>query len=143
MAISKEFGPGFLHADDLCVHDKYVQAKVKIASVYPPMTIKAANGRLIPQAILEFEGKDKRLVLCSKTNHYCVAWACGSTDTSKWIGREITLYPVILSEAFGDPNVPAIRVRVPEHAAIPKKYRPHFGRDITGEPFGFQHKARD
>lgn len=143
MAISKDYGPGFLHADDLIVNDKYVQAKVVISAVHQPNTIKAANGRMIPNTVLEFSGKDKRLVLCSKTNHYCVSWLSGSTDPEKWIGKEITLYPVVLQEAFGDPNVPAIRVRVPEHAAIPKKYRAHFGRDITGHRFGLQQKGME
>jgi hypothetical protein len=142
MAVSKDYGPGFLHADDLIRNDRYTQVKVKIATVHEPNSIKAANGRMIPNVVLAFEGKDKRLVLCSKTNWYCVAWSCGSTDPANWIGKEITLHPVVLSEAFGEPNVPAIRVRVPDHAAIPKKYRPHFGRDITGEHFGLQSQQK-
>lgn len=136
MAITKEYGSAYLHCDDLVKDDRFVQAKVTISKVIPPNTLKAANGKVIPHYTLEFEGREKKLVLCSKTNHYCVGQVAGTMTPEKWPGTSITLRPVVLAEAFGDRNIPAIRIAMPENAAIAKKYRGHFGTSLVGKHYG-------
>lgn len=57
--------------------------------------------------VLHFEGKEKGLVL-NKTNATAIEYALGP-DVENWVGKEIELYPTMVS--FGDDTVEAIRVR--------------------------------
>jgi len=58
--------------------------------------------------VFSFEGTDKTLV-CNITNLRSIAYAYGDV-MEDWIGKEITLYPTMVT--FGTDNVEAIRVRV-------------------------------
>jgi hypothetical protein len=65
--------------------------------------------------ILTFEGKSKTFV-CNKTNAKTIAAMYGN-DTSKWVGKRITLYPT--TTPFGGEMKDCIRVRpiIPKNGA--------------------------
>jgi hypothetical protein len=65
------------------------------------------GGRKAKKPIVWFEGKEKPLAL-NKTNGKIVATMYG-TDTTKWIGQAITLYPTTTN--FGGETKDCIRVR--------------------------------
>lgn len=94
----------WIYAFDLAGRDVVVTiGEVKAALV------KDSEGKAQKKPVVFFrESKDKRgLVLC-KTNGKTIASLYGS-DTDKWIGRKITLFPTQVS-AFGQ-TVDAIRIR--------------------------------
>jgi hypothetical protein len=87
---------------------------VVIAKV-EPRKLKSQRGE-DKKPIIFFEGKEKAFV-CNKTNGKTIAGMYGP-DTTKWIGRPITLYPT--TTTAGAEVVDCIRVR-PAIPAAPKK----------------------
>lgn len=65
------------------------------------------GGRKAKKPIVKFKGKDKPLAL-NKTNGKIIAGMYGS-DTTKWTGKSITLYPTTTN--FGGETKDCIRVR--------------------------------
>jgi hypothetical protein len=70
-------------------------------------TIKGDKGRTSRKPIIRFKGKEKAL-LGNKTNCKIIARLYG-TDTDKWIGKDITLFPT--TTEMGGETVDCIRVR--------------------------------
>jgi len=69
--------------------------------------VVSAGDKHNKRPVLTFAGTEKGLV-CNKTNGKTIAAMYG-TDTTKWLGKKITLYPTTTS-AFGA-TVDCIRVR--------------------------------
>ncbi len=106
------------------------QVTLTIAAVVPPGTERSKDGRPIDLPIIAFEGATKRFV-CSKTNERIVK-AIHGPKVADWVGKQITLQVRYLRQAFGEWNVPTLRVVPPEGIPIPMAARKYFGKS---EPF--------
>lgn len=98
-----------------------------VKDVIPPNTEKSADGRLVDKPIIVFEGARKRFVM-GKTNERIVK-AMHGRKPSQWIGKSVTLGVRYLKSAFGENNVPTVRVIPPAGVAIPFAARKHYGSD--------------
>lgn len=92
------------------------EVTVEIAKVYAG-ELMGEKGRKTRKPFLVFAGKsgEKKLAL-NKTNGKTVAKLYG-TDTDKWIGKRVTLYPTTTD--FGGETVDCIRIKptVPKSSA--------------------------
>lgn len=114
----------FLESSDL-MHSPPVT--VVIADVKPPNTEKSADGRKIDKPILVFEKATKWFV-CGKTNiRILKAWH--GKKPSSWIGRQVTIGVRYLKAAFGESNVPTLRIIPPNTVPLPMSARKWFGRE--------------
>lgn len=118
----QRFEGDFLESADLMHSDP---VRVKIAKVIPPNTEKAADGRLIDRPIIEFHKAHKRFIL-SKTNVRLMKSLFGPTP-AEWVDKEVTLGVRYLKTAFGEKNVPTVRVIVPDGSPMPFGARKHYG----------------
>lgn len=111
-----DFGPGFIKAEDFLRKGKWREFTLTIAAVHPPNTLKTGEGKLIEKRVVEFKETPKRLVIGAQ-NAQALILACGDASTDQWIGRQITLYP-IRQDAFGQKNIPGVRVRIPRESSV-------------------------
>lgn len=131
----------FLQAADLM---KSPPITVIIADVVAPNTDTDANKKLIDRPILTLKspksGKiaGKRFIV--NTTNKTLLKAMISTKATEWIGHEITLGVRYLKKAFGESNVPTIRIIPPAGFSVPFGSRKHMG---SAEPFGPQTRDRD
>lgn len=125
-----DLGPEYLHAEDLLQNGEWKQYALTIRSTIAPNTVKSADGKLIDKPILEFSETEKRLVL-NKINQRLCKCALGSAKPTEWVGKKITLHAA-RGDWFGQKNVAAIRVRIPEEGAKPFLSAKNFGTDLTG-----------
>lgn len=109
MATKKEndYGPGYLKSENLLHNRQYVTVNVKIKSISPENTVKAADGTLIDKPILWFEGKERGLIM-NKTNQAVLRSCIGDDDITKATGDTVTLQ-VRIVDSFGVKE-PAIRI---------------------------------
>jgi hypothetical protein len=70
-------------------------------------TLVGEGGKKAKKPILKFKGKEKTMA-CNVTNAKAIATMYG-TDTEKWIGKRITIYPTMTQ--FGGKDMECIRVR--------------------------------
>lgn len=96
------FSSEFLYAFHLQGKD----ATVEIESVKAG-EVTGEGGRKAKKPIVRFKGKELPLAV-NKTNAKVIAGMYG-TETSKWVGKKITLYPTTTS--FGGEQKDCIRVR--------------------------------
>lgn len=122
-AMAEQFQGNFLDATDL-IHKGNVV--VTIADLVPPNRERDGAKKLIDKAILSFVGKQKRLVL-NKGNAKTIKLQHGEPD--QWIGKKITL-TVRLVDAFGEKNLPVIRVVPPPDAMTTWSMRKKFGAEV-------------
>ena len=106
---------------------------VEIAVVHKEGTQKAANGRLIQELIIGFKQTEKQFIL-NKTNERIIRSIYG-TKTSEWIGKPLTLCVRYLEEAFGEKDVPSLRVVPPDDKPLPYACRKD-GRYGNAKPLG-------
>lgn len=99
---------------------------MEIAEVIPPGREKDKKGKIINKPILKFTIGHKRLIL-SKCNTTIIRSIYGASN--KWAGKTIELTVRYLPEAFGEKNVPAIRVVHPT-GALPYGVRKHYGQEF-------------
>jgi len=92
----------YLYAFDLQGRD----VTVEIAKVVGGELV-GEGGRKSKKPIVHFKDKERGLAL-NKTNGKAIAAMYG-TDTSKWIGKRVTLYPT--TTQFGGETKDCIRVR--------------------------------
>ena len=123
-AMASQFQGAFLDASDLMASGNITLA---ISDVVAPNAEKDATGKSIDKAIVSFSGAKKRLIL-NKTNAKVIAMAHGKKP-SAWIGQKITLTVRWLEKAFGQSNVPVIRVVPPEGTALTFGMRTKYGRE--------------
>lgn len=104
-------------------------ATLVIEAVYPPNSRKDQDGkgRPIDKPVLSFKGTSKELIL-GATNERLVK-ACLGRKASAWIGKSLKLSVRFLKEAFGQTNVPTIRVVLPPDVPMPFNCRKHYGAD--------------
>ena len=82
------------------------------------VTIKEVAMELVGQEekpVIYFSGKDKGMVL-NRTNATSIEELAGTSETIKWKGLKITLYPTRVD--FQGRRVDAIRVETPESQAV-------------------------
>ena len=120
----------FLEAGDLMERDFYT---LTIDSIAKPDTEKDSAGKKIDKYVIGFKEARKRLIV-NKTNFKMFTAALGK-KLSGWIGKRIDLEVRVLKEAFGEKNVPVIRVRMPDGVEIPFGCRKHVGKP-------FEHKRQ-
>ena len=124
------FGAEFLRAEDLLHQGKWGEFTLTIKAAHDPNTVRAADKTMIDKPVIDFEKTDKRLVL-GVTNQRLIKCATGAETTDDLIGKRITLFAVI-GDWFGEKNVTAIRIRVPEDQPKPFIKKQNMGKDITG-----------
>lgn len=109
------------------------QATLTIEGVVPPMVEKDKNGqgKPIDKAIISFRGTTKRLIV-GKTNERIIK-AIHGKKASGWIGKQIKIGVRFLREAFGEKNVPTVRVIPPPEIPLPMAARKFFGAE---SPYG-------
>jgi hypothetical protein len=103
------------------------QVTLTIAGVVPPNTEADAKKKLINRPILSFNKTSKRLIL-GKTNERIIR-AIHGPKASGWLGKAITLSVRYLPEAFGEKNVPTVRVVPPVGIPLPMNCRKHYGME--------------
>lgn len=105
------WGSDWIYATDFVKDGKYAEFKLTIKAVHPPNTIETKGGKLADKPVMEFKESKKKLGLC-KTN---VRILCGNfgqeMDTTKWVGRTVTVYASCLDSVGRRKNVPAVRIR--------------------------------
>lgn len=126
-AMASQFSGNFLDASDL---PKGRNVAVTISEVVAPNIERDATKKLIDKAILSFAGKQKRLIL-NKTNAKIIKMSHG--EPSKWVGQQISLTVRILKEAFGQSNVPVIRVVPPAGVNLTFGMRKKYGAEMPSE----------
>jgi hypothetical protein len=100
-----------------------------IIDVVAPNIEKDSGGKLINKPIISFKGAKKRLIL-NKINQKIIAMAYG-TKPSLWADKKITLTVRILASAFGQVNVPVVRIVPPDGIALTFGMRKHYGAEVT------------
>lgn len=100
---------------------------VIIADVVAPKAEKDATGKLIDRAIIAFKSATKRLI-ANKTNLKIIASMYGNKP-SEWVGKPVTLGVRYLEKAFGQANVPTVRVIPPADKPLTFGMRKHFGSE--------------
>ena len=103
--------------------------KLTITAVAKKGTEKTADGKTIDKRILSFQETPVRMVIGS-TIEKCIAADHGS-KTPGWVGKQIRVEVRYLKLAFGQPNVPTLRV-IPVKP-VPMGARKHMGQR---EPYG-------
>jgi hypothetical protein len=126
-----ELGGSYLFAEDFIDGGVYKQYSLTIKAVFGPNTVSTQDKKVIAKPILEFENAAKRFVLNS-TNQRLMRILMGTTKTSEWKGKKITLYVAGDVPAFGKVTT-ALRVRVPADR-VPYGLRKHLGNDLTNKP---------
>lgn len=122
-------GPQFLYADDLLRDGQWIEATLTIAKFVPANSIKGANGQKVEKDAIGFDGTDKLLVL-NATNRRLIKIATGSSKPEGWTGKKVTIYPVTIN-AFGQSEIPCIRIRIGSGQPIPFGVRKFLGHDLT------------
>ena len=123
-------GIEYLHAEAFLVDGKWQEFTLTISAVADPGSLKAADGKAIDKYVLSFKQTDKRMI-CGKLNKRLASYAIGTGKTENWPGKSVTLYAAA-GNWFGQQNVAAIRIRIPEGTAKPFLKAANLGRDLTG-----------
>ena len=135
MSTPKEYGEGFLYADDLVKDGVWAEFHVTIAEVIPAGTIKCGNGQMINDKLTLRYEKAKKLHVIPVTVKRLIRFMHG--EPKGWPGCEITLYPAFGRTPQGE--APFIRVRpncaVQDLAIGIRKFLGEdlTGRDVTGQ----------
>jgi hypothetical protein len=121
-AMARFDGP-YLESSDLTQR----MVTLTISGVIPPGVEKdkGGKGKTIDKPMICFEKAAKRLIL-GRTNERIIK-AIHGKKASGWIGKAVTLCVRYLPEAFGQTNVPTIRVMPPSNVPLPFNCRKHFG----------------
>lgn len=138
MASKFDFGSNFLYAEDFLKQQKFVTAKLTIAEVHLPGTMKCCEGKkTVKSAVLAFEKTDKLLVL-NKTNRSILHLLTGygpdkSASTLEdawapcrnWIGFQVTLQARVVR--WGKGEVLGVRIIPPVGMKVQKGISDHLG----------------
>ena len=113
MKVSEEFPSQYLEAAELQGRD----VTVIIERNEKHKVVKGRDGKPFDARVIFFKGKKKGLCL-NKTNAKRIrdGYQYGD-DADDWTGKEITIFPTTCN-AFGVPNVPCIRVKVPSVGGV-------------------------
>lgn len=107
MKVSEEFPSQFLEAAELGGKEQ----TVTIARVEKMQNVKGRDGKPFDPKVVYFEKRRKGFCM-NKTNAKIIRDKLGyGDDADQWVGKPLTIYPTTC-DAFGEKNVPCIRVRV-------------------------------
>lgn len=126
-----ELGPEFLYAEDLLQGGKWITCTLTISAVIPPGTIAGSDKKVIQNHVLEFEKTPKKLVLNNTNKRLCKV-STGESRPENWPGHKIEIYPASIN-AFGEKNLPCLRIKLPTGKPAPFATRKFMGRDLTKE----------
>ena len=121
----------FLYAEDFCVKGTWKDVTLRIQDVHNKGTLSSSDKKPIDKFVLAFHETEKLLIL-NDTNVRLIIALLQSKSASDWRDKQVTFYPAC-GPAFGEQNVPWIRVRMPAGSLIPFGVRRHLGRDLTSE----------
>jgi hypothetical protein len=93
--------------DYIAAHDLRGKDVTKTIKSVTVEKLRMTGGRVEKKPVVQFSDTPKKLVL-NKTNAKVVA-AHHGTDTDKWAGKKVTLYPT--TTLFGKDTVDCVRVR--------------------------------
>ena len=110
MEMAEQFSGNFVDASHLLMRGQ-TEVEVTIAEVLPPNTVQDAKGKQIDEPVIKFVETPRQFILGSNINKKVLSMKFQSTDTKDWLGLKITLVVRVLKEAFGQPNVPCLRVK--------------------------------
>lgn len=117
---------GFLSADDIGYgHEGGNVISATIERIAEPGTVKDATGKVVDREVVYFKKATKALVLNS-TNTRILRLTYGR-DKAEWIGKPIQL-TVRFVNAFGERDIPTIRVMPPDGVPLPFGVRKWAGR---------------
>lgn len=122
-AMRQQFEGNFLDALDVPPNG----ITVEISEVTAPKAEKDNTGKVIDKAILSFKGAKKRLIL-NKVNSKIIALQHGK-KASEWVGKQITLTVRYLEKAFGQRNVPVIRIKPDDSHPMTFGMRKNYGAE--------------
>lgn len=122
------FEGNFLHSDDVMSSGPIT---LVISGVVAQNKEKDAAKRLINRPIVSFKGASKRLIV-GKLNTSILGLLYGKKP-SKWIGKSVTLVVTYLREAFGQKNVPTIRLATTDDKPLPFRLRAWYGSPVPYE----------
>lgn len=120
----------YINATDILPHG---EVTLEITEVIAPNTVKSEDGKLINKGILAFKGATKKLIV-QPTNHSVLKLLHGPKP-SAWKGHKVTLIVRYLEKAFGQTNVPVVRVKTTDDKPLPFSVRKKYGSPV---PFGGQ-----
>lgn len=130
-ANKREYGSDYLYAEDFLVGGSYRSINVEISEVFPPGSLKAANGKQIEKWVIAFKGKSKKLCL-AKTNTSIIHLVTGDPPGESWVGRAVTLQARVV-KAFGADTL-AIRVIPPVGTVLRRTLIERLGRAAVFKP---------
>lgn len=130
-AMAGQFQGNFLDANDLIARGNIT---VTIEDVVPPNLERDACKKLIDKPILSFKSAKKRLIL-NKTNSKIISLIYG-VKASAWIGQPITLTVRVIESAFGQKNLPVVRVVPPNESLLSFKMRSNYGKPLSQQVAG-------
>lgn len=117
---------GFLASDDIGYNESGGKTVSPVIREYKPAgTVIDSKKQVVELPVLYFEKSPKGFVL-NKTNERILKLVLGK-DISKWPGNKITL-GVGFVAAFGERDVPVIRVQPPKGIPLPFGVRKWLGK---------------
>ena len=125
--VRAQFDGNFLDATDIQCNGDASGVTVEISGVVPPNTEKDNAGKQINKTILSFKGAKKRLII-NKVNARVLCQLHGK-KASEWVGKKVTLVVRYLEKAFGQFNVPVIRIKTDEAHPLTFGMRKHYGSE--------------
>lgn len=126
-------GPEYLRAEDLIDHGVWSRVELTVKAAHKPGTFKSADGKPIDKLVLEFEDYPKRLIV-GKLNSRLLRYAIGESTLAGLVGKRLTLYAAC-GNWFGQKNVAAVRIAIPDGQYRPFLSATSLGTDITGRKF--------
>jgi hypothetical protein len=119
----------YLHGEDLQRDGSWQEFKLTVKSIGDQDSEKSEEGVTIKGWPVTFEETPKILVL-NVTNTRLAIASMGTNERAKWPGKTLTVYPAI-GNWFGQKDVYAVRVRVPNGLPRPFIQPKIFGKDLT------------
>lgn len=121
---------GFLRGDEFLHQGKWRQFQLTIKEYFDPGTQHASDGEVIRFGVLGFEKTEKRMIV-KEVNRRLMQYATGTDKPAEWIGKTVTVYPV-MGDWFGVEGAVSFRIRVPKGKPQPLIKPQMMGKDITG-----------
>ena len=119
----------FIHGEDLQRNGKHCDITLTIKSVGDKNSMKAKDGKTIEGYPVVFVETEKMAVF-KGGNIRLLKAALQTSDREQMAGKKLTIYPV-KGDWFGQKDVLAVRVRVPEGIGRPFIPKQHLGKDLT------------
>ncbi len=119
----------FIHGEDLQRDGKWCDVTLTLKSVGEKDSITSQDKKTIRGYPVTFAETEKMAVFAGN-NIRCLKAAVGTNNRSEMKGKKLTLDPAA-GDWFGQRNVVAVRIRIPEGQPRPFVQRTHLGRDLT------------